>query len=471
MSLKNLLRYKIKARISCGSIRFNFNRSTSIFIILILLMPITLSAQKTITLSQAITNGLANKKNITAGKMDETINKLQTQALYRKYWPQVSAEYNYLYNPILQTSILPIGIFNPAYPADATKSVQFGTKWTQSAGITATQPLIDLSSQRNINEAKLKEQITTQSQEFSQYELAYSIAQTYIDICLQTSKIKAAITDTNRTYISYNLLKNKFEENQLLKSDLNKSKINHNNSVQQLANEIHQLVEDKVYLLFLMGENDTEKSNFEIDTSFVMNDPFINLENQLAFNELPDIQQLALQSKLKALQTRSEKVKHLPTVSFKGFIGGNQFSNTFDPVAPNTWFGLSYVGLNAKLPLLFGENQQNKLQELQLQSQQYSLEIEDKTAEYTKDILIAKLKIGNIKTQLRTQEENLALHQESIRIFQARVLEGQEAASTLNSEEADFQTMKADYETNKKQLWTYWLNYLKSSGLLSIFLH
>ncbi len=53
------------------------------------------------------------------------------------------------------------------------------------------------------------------------------------------------------------------------------------------------------------------------------------------------------------------------------------------------------------------------MHELQLQSQQYGLEIEDKTAEYTKDILIAKLKIENIKTQLRTQEENLALSQES----------------------------------------------------------
>ena len=138
-----------------------------IFIILIMLLLSTLyvHAQRIITLPQAIQNGIANKKNISAGKLNANISNLQTQAMYRKYWPQVSAEYTYMYNPILQTSILPIGIFNPNYPIDATKNVKFGTTWTQSAGLTAFQPLINLSIQKQIHEAKLKERIAVLSQE------------------------------------------------------------------------------------------------------------------------------------------------------------------------------------------------------------------------------------------------------------------------------------------------------------------
>ena len=30
------------------------------------------------------------------------------------------------------------------------------------------------------------------------------------------------------------------------------------------------------------------------------------------------------------------------------------------------------------------------------------------------------------------------------------------------------QWLKANYETNKKQLWVYWLDYLKASGQLTI---
>ena len=444
------------------------NNVSFIIATVMIMLSIVTNAQTTITLSQAINSGLANKKNILAGKLDVTISNLQTKALRQKYLPQVSAEYTYFYNPILQTSILPIGVFNPNYPADATKSVQFGTKWTQSAGLNATQPLLDLSIQRHINEAKLQERISTLSQEQTEYDLAYTIAQAYVDVYLQEAKIKSAIADTNRTYISYILLKNKFDEKRLLKSDLNKAKINHNNAVQLLSDEIALLIEDKVYLLFLMGANEIEKWDFGVDTTFSIKNSIANTLNPIDSDQLPDLKQLKLQSQLTNLQAKSERTKHIPTVNFKGFLGANQFANTFNPVAANSWFGLSYLGLDIKVPILFGENSHNKIQQLRLQSNQYNLQKEDKTLQYKKDVLTTKLKIDNLKTQLKTQEENIALSTESIDIFQARVKEGQESASNLNLEEANLQALKADYEINQKESWVYWLNYLKASGQLSI---
>ncbi|HUM52151.1 MAG TPA: TolC family protein [Chitinophagales bacterium] len=467
MQLQHFLHKKYKPFKLNGSVAYSKNQITVLISVLILFMSMTLNAQNILTLKQAINNGLANRKNITAGKSDMEIRKLQTKAMYSKFWPQVSVEYNYLYNPILQTSILPIGVFNPSYPADATKSVQFGTKWTQSAGLTVNQPLLDLSIKRNINEAKLQEKIAALSQAQTEYELAYSIAQTYIDIYLQDSKIKAAIADTNRTYLSYNLQKNKFDEKRLLKSDLNSSKINHNNTVQILADDVAQLIEDKVYLLFLMGLSNLEKWDFTIDTN-ALNYSFTTLESSPTFDELPELQQLTLQSQLTNLQAKTEKSKHIPTISLKGFIGANQYTNTFNPVAANSWFGLSYVGLNVKFPLLFGENQHAKLQQLKLQANQYTLQKEDKTAQYAKDVFTAKLRIENINTQLKTQQENIALSVESITIFQARVSDAQESASTLNLQEVNLQILEADYETNKKQLSVYWLNYLKAAGQLSV---
>ena len=439
-----------------------------IFTVLIQLVSVTANTQTNITISEAINNGLANRKNIIAGKSDVTISQLQTQALYRKYWPQVSAEYTYLYNPILQTSILPIGIFNPSYPADAMMSLQFGTKWTQSAGLTATQALLDLSVKRQISEAKLQERIAALSQEQSEYELAYVIAQTYIDIYLQESKIKSAIADTGRTYISYILLKNKFDEQRLLKSDLNKSKVNHNNAVQLLSDGVALLIEDKVYLLFLMGAGEIEKWDFETDTSFAVYYSLAKLNMSPAFEQVPELQQFSLQSQLTALQSETEKAKHAPTIGLKGFLGANQFTNKYNPVAPNSWFGLSYIGLDVKFPLLFGENQHSKMQQLKLQSGQYLLQKEDKMLEYSKDISTAKIKMDNVKTRLKTQEENIFLSAESIGIFQARVNEGQESASALNTEESNLQILEADYETSKKQLWVLWLDYLKACGQLTI---
>lgn len=439
---------------------------TVVFSGLILCVTIPVCAQNTVSLKQAIDNGLLNRKNIIAGKIDISISKLQTEALYRKYWPQVSADYSYLYNPILQTSILPIGIFNPSYPTNATKSVQFGTKWSQSVGLNINQSLLDLSIQKNINKAKLQEQIAVASQAQSEYILVYTIAQAYIAICLQESKIKSAIADTNRTFSSFQLLKNKFEEKRLLKSDLNKAKVNHNNSVQRYTNTISQLIEYKVYLLYLMGTNDIEKSDFATDTNFVKKQPLDKPDSTSISEHIPALQQLTLQSQLTFLQAKLEKAKYMPTVNLKGFLGANQFTNTFQPTAENSWFGLSYIGLDAKFPLLTRDHQHHKLQELKLQSNQYDLQKEDKAALYNKDAFTSKLLIENVKSQLKTQAENLVLSKESIHIIQERVLQGQETATTLNLEEANLQILESEYETNQRQLWVNWLNYLNATGQL-----
>jgi outer membrane protein TolC len=464
MSVKYLLCSKIIRRLVGNS----FKGFAIVIFILLAQMPVPAIAQKPLTLKEAINNAFVNRKNIQSGKSNLGIQKLETEILYKKYWPQISLEYNYLYNPILQTSILPIGIFNPSYPPDATKNIQFGTKWSQTAGITVIQPLLDQSIRRQIIEAKLQERMAAATQAQSEYELAYTVAQTYLDISLQQAKIESAIADTARTFISYNLLKNKFDEKRLLKSDLNKSIINHNNTRQLFSDAIADLIADKVYLLFLTGQVNIEQADITIDTGFFKIDKILAANTNPDFELIPEFQQLELEGQLKSMQAKSEKAKYLPTLSFKGFIGANQYTNNFDPVAANSWFGLSYVGVYVKMPLLFGEDKKKKLQQLQLQASQYHLQKEDKAAQYSKDAITAEINMGQIVGQLKTQEENLLLTNESIVIMQARVLEGQESASNLNLEEANLQQLQSTHETSKRQLWLYWLDYQKASGRLGL---
>jgi outer membrane protein TolC len=434
----------------------------------VLAIPYSAHAQTTLTLSEAINSALLNRKNIQAGKSDQIIRKLQTDALYRKYWPQVSVEYTYIYNPILQTYILPIGVFNPTYPAGATESIQFGTKWSQTAGVTLNQPLIDASINRQINEAKLQQRIAATAQTQTEYELAYTVAQVYIDINLQESKIRSAIADTNRTWVNYQLLQNKFNQKRLLKSDLNKGKINHNNTLQQYKDAVSQLIEDKVYLLFLIGQKDIDRSDIKVDTSFITTHLVSVASDRFVSDSIPELQLLELNSEVAVKQIKSEQAKYLPTLSLNGYLGANQYTNNLDPTAPNSWFGLSYIGIDLKYPLLFGEDKKKKIRQLRLQSSQYLQQKEDKTAQYDKDAITAKIKMQQILSELQTQEENITLSIESISIFQDRVSEGQESASNLNIEEVDFQKLDADYRGNRKQYWLYFLDYLRATGRLEM---
>ncbi len=420
--------------------------------------------QEKITLSQAIQSALSNKKAIQASKINVELQRLQTEALYKKYYPQISLDYTYQYNPILQSSILPIGKFNPSLPSDATERVQFGTTWSQAAGLTITQPLIDFSLKKRIAENRLQEKIAGATQAQNEYELAYDVAKSYINIGLQQEQIRSTVLDSVRTWVSFKLQKDKFDAGKLLKSDLNKALINHNNTKQKITDAISQVIENKVYLLFLTGNDNTD---IEIDTTFFKQD--LSLQNQSKSNldAIPILQQLIIQQQLTVLKIQTEKTKYLPTIGLKGFLGANQFTNNFNPVEANSWFGYANIGLVVKLPILIGEDKNSIRQQLKLQENQLSMQANDKQEQFTQETTIANLKISNLQTQIKTLKENLLFSQESLRIIQKRVEAGQQTASYLNTEELELQRIAFDYNNIQKQTWIYWLDYLKASGKLN----
>lgn len=426
-----------------------------------------MSAQPTITLAEAINAAFSNRSNIQAGKMDIEIQQLKTKALYKKYGPQVSVEYDYTYNPILQSSVIPVGIFNSSLPPDATANVQFGTTWSQSAGITATQPLFDATLKKQINENRLQEKIMRASQAQTEYELAYEVSKSYVNIWLQEQQISGAIIDTARTWLSYQMQLDNFNAGRLLKSELNSAIINHNNTKQQLSDATIQLVENKIYLMFLTGTLASEADDFKIDTAFFSNNNWLLTDTNVALDDIPVFQKLNAQKELASLQQQTERSKYAPVVNLVGFLGANQFSNEFNPVKSNTWFGFSYIGLQVKYPVLLAEDKKNKIQQLQLQSRQYSKQMEDKYAQFNQELATATLELNRINRQLKTQVENLMLYKENLQILQDRFNADQITSNELNRQENEMNKLSAEHRNTQVKAWSYGLAYLNASGQLS----
>lgn len=423
--------------------------------------------QTVITLEQAIKNGLEQSRSIASGVRESGIRALQTKALYRRYMPLVSGEYSYVYNPILPTSILPIGVFNPNFPPDATQNVRFGTSWSQTAGVNADQPLLDFSIKRKIQEARVAEKISRVSNKETAYELVYAILKSYIQVFILESERQEAVADSVRTRVSYDLQQTRYDENRLLKADLNKAKINHNNAVQRVADATSRLEEEKILLWFLMGEKNVDNIDYTIDDGFFTGEAMSWLEKSPVPDQLPALQRLSLQSQRSVSQMSVEKAALLPTVSLKGYIGANQFTNAFNPFAPGSWFGMSFIGVSAAMPILSRESIPNRLHQIQLQAEQYALEKEQIEETIAKDVLTIRSRIESLKNRLQTLDENLALTEEALQIYQERFSEGVETASVVNTEEAWYQLLQSEYNTEKNRMWLLWLDYVNAAGFLS----
>jgi len=118
----------------------------------------------------------------------------------------------------------------------------------------------------------------------------------------------------------------------------------------------------------------------------------------------------------------------------------------------------SYVGSNVKIPVLLSDDKKSKIKQLELQSKKYGIRIEDKSAQLNQESLIAKLELLRIELQLKTQEDNIILYKETLKILQDRFKEQQATSNELNRQENELQKNKGV---------AIWIIYLNATGQLS----
>lgn len=407
-------------------------------IILLLLTTIstTLYAQDgTIRLSECIRLALENKANILAVKTDVLVANLQELEAKDKYMPQLSLAYEYRYNPVIASQVIPIGQLSPT-PSDEMRAVQFGTKWQQTAGLNLTQPLVDFSIKSKISESRINEKVKQADQQIAEDELKYEVLRSFGKLLIYTQQLESAVIDTARTFKSYELIKDKFEERRVLKTDVNKAILNHNNAVSSYKTAVSELVKEKIYLSFLTSIPVTSLLDSPIDFTPLLSDNLSAPIEDVHFDKVASVQQLNFKQELLKEQIKSEKHKYRPSLNFIGYMGANQYAEKFDPVMSNSWFGNSYVGLSLKMPLT-GENTRYKVRQLQTQIQGIDhnrLETENKLM---KDYLQAGEDIRKYKEQIDLTQNNVTLMDENVVIFQERFKAGQYNANDLNLQELD----------------------------------
>jgi len=420
-----------------------------------------------IRLSECIHLAIENKANIQAVKTDVLVANLQELEAKNKYVPQISLAYEYRYNPIIASQVIPIGQLSPT-ASDEMRAVQFGTKWQQTAGIDLKQPLVDFSIQSKIAESKINEKVKQADLHIAEEELTYEVLKSFGSLLSYTRQLENAVIDTARTFKSYELIKDKFDERRVLKTDVNKALLNHNNALSSYKTAVSELMKEKIYLSFLTALPIEKILDNDFDFTPLLSGNFSNMNEIVRFDEVASVQQLNFKEELLKQQIKSEKHKYIPSLNFIGYLGANQFDERFDPVMPDSWFGNSYIGVSLKMPLL-GENTRYKVRQMQAQMEGVThnrIETENKLM---KDYLQASEDIRKYKEQIDLTADNVVLMNENVIIFQERFTAGQYNASDLNLQELDLLKEKNSLLKLQADLILKQIEQLNFSGNLNMF--
>jgi len=422
-----------------------------------------------IKLITCIDSALANRGNIRAVRTDIEIARLQTSSAYQKYLPDLSLSYNYRYNPIIPTQIIPFGQFSQI-PTDEKRPIKFGTDWQQNSGLNLYQPIIDFSIKSRVAESRINEKLKNTDAAAAERDLKLEVIKSFTNIWLMEEQLRSAALDTLRTSGTKELFMIKSKEGKVLKTEVNKAILTHNNALINYVAALSSLTREKIYMSFLTGISLETFLDGKFDFSPFSDDALKISNSDPLLDSIPSLKNLRLRTELLAQQQKSEKMKHTPTIGFEGFLGANQYTDTFNPFLSGSWYGSSYLGLSFRFQILSGSSTKNRVNQLKLEEKGLKSRVDDEINSVSNKSLLLTEEIRQIEYQAGLSKQNIALYEENLSLNQERFDKGQINAYDLLTDEIDFQKELSKYNEKRAELVFKQIELINNSGALSSFI-
>jgi OMF family outer membrane factor len=262
----------------------------------------------------------------------------------------------------------------------------------------------------------------------------------------------------------------KLKEGKVLKTQINKAVLNHNNALSDYVAASSSLTMEKIYMSFLTGISLETLLEGKFDFSPFSEDLMKASKADPTLDSIPSVKSLRLRAELLEQQQKSEKLKNTPAIGFEGFLGVNQYTDTFDPFLTGSWYGSSYMGLSLRFQILSGSSTKNRVNQLKLEEKGLKSMLEEERNSVTNKSLLLAEEIKQIEYQSGLSKQNIALYEENFSLNQERFDKGQINAYDLLTDEIDFQKEQSKFNENRAELVYKQIELINNSGALSSFI-
>jgi outer membrane protein TolC len=324
-----------------------------IFLIVLCTIGITAGAQvKTLTLKEAVTYALENKADAKKAKLQVENSEYKIQEIRSRALPQITANGNLTYNPIIQTTVIDgAGFGQPG----TTIQAAFGQKWTSTAGVSLTQAIFDQAVFTGLRAAQSTREFYQINSQLTDEQVIERVANNYYSVYVQRERLILLDSNYVNTQKVRDIVQGQFDNGLAKKIDLDRIIVKMSNidtERQQVKNQI-ELQENA--LKFYMGmpiesQFVMPKEEFEVVPASLTEEP--NVENRTEYLLLKKQEELLVFNK-KAIQA-----EYYPTLSLTAgynYIGqGPEFPWFAKPSSGVYWSDFSGIGLNLRVPIFTG---------------------------------------------------------------------------------------------------------------------
>ncbi len=422
------------------------------------LFSVNVSAQsQTLTLKDAINYALENKSDAKKAKLEIENSEYQIQEVRSRALPQISANGNMTYNPVLQLNALPGDFFGVP---GTTLLAPLGQEWTAGGGVSLTQNLFDQAVFTGLKAAKSTREFYQINAQLTEEQIIERVANSYYQVFVQREKLSVIDSNYVNTTKAKNIIQGQFDNGLAKKIDLDRITVklyNINTQRQQLLNAV-QLQENA--LKFYMGMPiETPiilpKTDFEVTPQALAETP--NTANRTEYLLLEKQEQLL------TYQKKSILAEYYPTLSLSAgynYIGqGPEMPLFAKPADGVYWSDYSSIGLNLKIPIFTGFGTRARVRQADVDLRKIQVDKEDTRLSLDLAFENARTQIENSLITIKNQKENAQLAQEVLDNTRNNYYQGLapltdllDAENSLVEAQNNYNTALLDYKLAEIQL-------------------
>jgi outer membrane protein TolC len=394
-------------------------------IVLLFLCTIGLTANAqvtTLTLKDAVNYALVNKAEAKKSKLQVENSEYQIQEVRSRALPQISANGNLTYNPIIQTTIIDGAGFGAP---GTTIQAAFGQKWTSTAGVSLTQAIFDQAVFTGLKAAKSTREFYQINDQLTEEQVIERVANNYYSVYVQKERLVLLDSNYVNTTKVRDIVQGQFDNGLAKRIDLDRIIVKMSNIDTERQQIKNQITLQENALKFYMGmpietQIDMPKEEFEVVPAALTEQP--NVENRTEYLLLKKQEELLVYNK-KAVQA-----EYYPTLSLSAsynYIGqGPEFPWFAKPSSGVYWSDYSGIGLNLRVPIFTGFGTRARVRQADVEIRSLQEDIKDTKLSLDLDYRNALAQIENNLVTIQNQKENMRLASEILSNTKNNYLQG-----------------------------------------------
>jgi outer membrane protein len=377
----------------------------------------------TFTIQQAIDYAYQHQKNVVNAQIDEKIAIAKVKETTGAGLPHISASFDA--KDYFELNYLFPGAFGGGPPGSFIGFPIETPSYSATAGIQASQLIFDGGYLVGLKASKTYRELAEKNLARTKIETAVTVTKAYYNALVNRQRIKLLDANVARVQKLKDDTKAMYDNGFVEKIDYDRVALTYNNLVTEQEN-VNRLVKLSDYLLkFQMGMG--------VYSNLVLADSLNNeqLKNISVSAEKADVTKrieyslLQTQQHFQELDVKKNKALYLPNLVLYGNWFTTEQRSTFSIFdTKERWYPTAFIGATLTIPIFDGLQRERKIDQSKLSLRKIDNELADVTNALSMEAEANRTMLQNSLSSLKTQEANLELANEVVRVSKLKYDEG-----------------------------------------------